>query len=158
MRTRQVVNTLFCLLFLLHKCGKRLDRYFIGFYSVISGIYGRHSVIHSRYGFKVCFLEAFTNWDLLSYNNPYIRMWHISVSLTKHNVATPFLCTKGVQPFYDEVLHPLLWTYSWATRRKITISGKPYRLNYCVIFTVDYIHYLEIWPRAAGCRPMLYTV
>jgi hypothetical protein len=42
----------------------------------------------------------------------------------------------GVQAFYDQGPHPLLWARSRAARGKITISGTPNRLNYCVIFMV----------------------
>lgn len=40
----------------------------------------------------------------------------------------------GTLPFYGKVLPPLLWTHSWATHGKITVSGTPNCLNYYVIF------------------------
>jgi len=42
----------------------------------------------------------------------------------------------GVQAFYGQGLHPLLWAGSRAERGTIIISGTPNRLNYCVIFIV----------------------
>jgi hypothetical protein len=48
--------------------------------------------------------------------------------------------------------HPLLWTCYQAARGKITISDKPNRLNYCVIFKV----YTQITNETAGWKLMLY--
>jgi len=42
----------------------------------------------------------------------------------------------GVQHFYDKGPHPLLWACSWAACGKITISGVPNHVNYCVFFIV----------------------
>ena len=42
----------------------------------------------------------------------------------------------GLQPFYGEGSHPLLWTFSRAARGRITVSGIPKCLNYCEIFIV----------------------
>jgi hypothetical protein len=53
----------------------------------------------------------------------------------------------GVQPFYGKGPHPLLSPGSRAAREKITISGIPNRLNYCVIFIL--YHSLQMWPQAA---------
>ena len=30
-----------------------------------------------------------------------------------------------------------MWAGSWAARRKVTVSGRPNRLNYCVIFILS---------------------
>ena len=43
---------------------------------------------------------------------------------------------KGLQTFYDKGPHWLSRAGSWAARQNITISGIPYHLNYCEIFTV----------------------
>ena len=42
----------------------------------------------------------------------------------------------GLQPFYGEGPHPVLWAASRATSGKIIISGIPNCLNYCEIFRV----------------------
>jgi len=42
----------------------------------------------------------------------------------------------GLQIFSGKELHLLLLAGSWATRGKITVSGIPNHLNYCVIFMV----------------------
>jgi hypothetical protein len=42
----------------------------------------------------------------------------------------------GLHPLYDKGSLPLLWAGSRAARAKITISGIPNLLNYCVIFIV----------------------
>jgi hypothetical protein len=43
----------------------------------------------------------------------------------------------GLQPFQGKGPHLLLWAGPQATRRKITVSGISYCLNYCEIFIVD---------------------
>jgi len=39
-----------------------------------------------------------------------------------------------VQASYDNGPHQLMWACSWAAPGKITISGNPKCLKYCVIF------------------------
>ena len=52
----------------------------------------------------------------------------------------------GLQPFYDKGLLLLLWAVSWAVREKITLSGAPNHLNYCIIF----IAYTQFTNMSAG--------
>jgi len=60
----------------------------------------------------------------------------------------------GVQHCYGKGEQLLLWAGSQATRRKITLSGIPNHLKYCVIFMAHTS--FKIWPQAtqynlAGC-------
>jgi hypothetical protein len=52
-----------------------------------------------------------------------------------------------VQTSYDKGPHPLMWACSWAARGKITISGVPNCLKYCVIFVI----YTQFTNTIAGC-------
>ena len=51
--------------------------------------------------------------------------------------------------FFDEEPRPVLWAGSRAARVKITISGVPNSLNYCVIFIVNTVRNVQMWPPAA---------
>ena len=46
----------------------------------------------------------------------------------------------GVQYFYDKVTLPLMCGGSWVGRGKITVSGIPDCLNYCVIIIIYIIY------------------
>jgi hypothetical protein len=60
-----------------------------------------------------------------------IKGLQLSTTLSRHKGLG-----HGVLTFYGEGPHPLLWVGSRPASGKITISGNPNRLNYCVIFIV----------------------
>jgi len=62
-----------------------------------------------------------------------------------HNGVTIYVMR--LQAFHGKWPHPLLWAGSWAACGKITLSGVPNRLYYCIIFIV--YTKLQVWPRAA---------
>jgi hypothetical protein len=64
----------------------------------------------------------------------------------------------GFKPLYDKGPQWLLWASSRAARVKMTASGAPNFLMYCVIFIVYTTQFTSVvantkW-RAAGWRPM----
>jgi hypothetical protein len=65
--------------------------------------------------------------------------------------------SQGRPTFSGKGPHPL-WAGSRAARVKITISGVPDRLNYCVIVIVYIYIYIEFRKVAASWTPALYTI
>jgi hypothetical protein len=64
----------------------------------------------------------------------------------------------GLKPLYDKGPQWLLWANSRAARVKMTASGVPNFLMYCVIFIVYITQFTSVITntkcRAAGWRPM----
>jgi len=56
-----------------------------------------------------------------------------------------------LQPLHDKLAQLLVWAGSRVARGKITVSGAPNCLNYCVIYIV--LRNLETWPMVGDSWP-----